>query len=104
MGKTKILLTAIVLVLTFGFQAEAQEIFGYKLTTDVVYGKGKVEQEGKVILRDLKMDVYEPASGSRVTSRPAVVLVHGGAWHRGGRMYPPYEQSGGVHSMEGPLD
>lgn len=99
MKKTKILLTAIFIVLTFGFQSEAQEVFGYRLTTDVVYGKGKVERDGKVVMRDLKMDVYEPVVGDRETSRPAVVLVHGGAWHRGGRRYPPYEQFGGVHSM-----
>jgi len=99
MKMTKILLTAIVVVLTFGLQSEAQEVFGYKLTTDVVYGKGKVERDGKVVMRDLKMDVYESVAGFKVTSRPAVVLVHGGAWHRGGRRYPPYEQFGGVHSM-----
>ena len=99
MKQLNILLTAIVALLAFVIQSEAQEVFGYKLTTDVVYGKGKIERNGKVIMRELKMDVYEPVDGSKLTPRPAVVLVHGGAWHRGGRRFPPYEQFGGVHSM-----
>jgi BD-FAE len=49
-------------------------------------------------MQDLKMDAYEPAESTEI-SHPAVVLVHGGAWHRGGRRLPPYEQFGGVHSM-----
>lgn len=99
MKKKVILLNACVIMLTFSLSSEAQDAFGYKLTTDVVYGQGKIERDGEVVMRDLKMDVYEPVDGIDVASRPAVVLVHGGAWHRGGRRYPPYEQFGGVHSM-----
>ena len=99
MRKLTFMLTAVAFISTFSLQSEAQEVFGFNLTTDLVYGKGKVEQEGKVVMRDLKMDVYQPLADSKVTSRPAVILVHGGAWHRGGRRYPPYEQFGGVHSM-----
>jgi len=93
------LIIAILFALTPGSKAEAQEIFGYKLTTDVVYGQGKVKQDGKIVMRDLKMDVYEPVDENSNGLRPAVVLVHGGAWHRGGRRYPPYEHLGGIHSM-----
>jgi len=98
--KTKyFLITAMLLALTIGSRADAQEAFGYTLTTDVVYGEGKVEQDGNIVMRELRMDVYEPVGENNGELRPAVVLVHGGAWHRGGRMYPPYEHLGGVHSM-----
>ena len=94
-----LLITAILLALTIGSRADAQEAFGYTLTTDVVYGKGKVEQDGKIVMHELKMDVYVPVDKNNEELRPAVVLVHGGAWHRGGRRYPPYEHLGGIHSM-----
>jgi len=90
---------AIALLLGFGSQGNAQEVFGYKVTPDVIYGEGKVKQGGKVSIKKLRMDIYTPTNVEKNEALPAVVLVHGGAWHRGGRRFPPYEQFGGVHSM-----
>jgi len=99
MKQAMVVLVVLVTMFVACSQSKAQETAGHKLTTDVVYGEGKIEQNGKVVVRELQMDVYEPDENSIVTSRPGVVLVHGGAWHRGGRQFPPYEQFGGVHSM-----
>ena len=99
MKPLSLLIFSIIFTLTSGTRIDANEAFGYKLTTDVVYGEGKVEVEGKEVIRELKMDIYEPAGDAKAGARPAVVLVHGGAWHRGGRRFTPYEQWGGVHSM-----
>ena len=53
---------------------------------DVVYGKGYMaDDDGEPpVLRPLLMDVYRP-DGTASTSRPAVVLVHGGGFERGSR-------------------
>ncbi|MGD8719125.1 MAG: alpha/beta hydrolase [Candidatus Zixiibacteriota bacterium] len=77
--------------------SDNEKAFGYTLTVDVPYGKGKVTTDGKVVERDLLMDVYEPVDGPAV-GRPAVVLIHGGAFHRGGPRRPPYREMGAVHS------
>ncbi len=39
-------------------------IFGYELTTDVVYGQGAVTKDGEVVDRDLLIDVYTPTDES----------------------------------------
>ena len=52
-----LLITAIFIMLTLHTWLEAQEVFGYELTTDVVYGEGKVVQDGKEVVRELMMDV-----------------------------------------------
>jgi predicted esterase len=78
--------------------AQGDPAFGYKLQTDVVYGKGVIAPNGKNIQRDLKLDVFSPSEPKSSAPRPAVVLVHGGAYHRGGRRQPPYKEAGAVHS------
>ena len=77
--------------------AQGAPAFGYKLELDVVYGQGKIAPDGKEQMRDLKMDVYSPTEAGS-GPWPAVVYVHGGAWHRGGRRHPPYKLGGAVHS------
>ncbi len=77
--------------------AQGDQVFGYSLELDVIYGQGVIAPDGTAQMRDLKMDVYlpsEPTAGLL----PAVVLVHGGAYHRGGRRQPPYNEAGAVHS------
>ncbi len=74
------------------------EVFGYELTTNVVYGKGAIMKDGKVIDRDLLMDVYKPTDKSFKGARPAVILVHGGSYQIGGLRKPPYKEAGAVHS------
>ena len=71
--------------------------FGYKLQLDVVYGQGRIAPQGTEVMRDLMMDVYTPTAAGD-GPWPAVVYVHGGAWHRGGRRNPPYKLGGAVHS------
>jgi predicted esterase len=81
-------------------EVRANEVFGYSLTTDVVYGKGKITEDSTVRERDLLMDVYLPTDPSLNTkNKPAVVLVHGGAFHRGGLRQPSYKEDGAVHSV-----
>ena len=48
----------------FSNPLKANEVFGYSIETDVVYGKGKVTENGNVIERDLLMDVYLPTDPS----------------------------------------
>jgi acetyl esterase/lipase len=77
--------------------AQGDPAFGYELQLDVVYGKGKIKPQGTEVLRDLKIDVYTPTNAGK-GPWPAVVYVHGGAFHRGGRRHPPYKLGGAVHS------
>ena len=94
-----ILVICVVLAALFQHSARAQgdPTFGYKLQIDVVYGQGRIAPEGTEVMRDLKMDVYTPTAAGDCPW-PAVVYVHGGAWHRGGRRNPPYKLGGAVHS------
>lgn len=78
--------------------SNAEAAFGYELQTDVVYGQAAIAPDGHVVQRDLKMDVYSPSDKGDGTAKPAVILVHGGAYHRGGRRQPPYTEAGAVHS------
>ncbi|GAB5402635.1 MAG: hypothetical protein Aurels2KO_08660 [Aureliella sp.] len=79
-------------------QAQADSAFGFELETDVTYAKGKITTDGKITERDLKLDVYTPAVDKGVARRPAVILIHGGGFQRGGRRQPPYKEDGAVHS------
>ena len=38
----------------------AEEAFGYRVKTDVAYGKGRIRRDGKLVERDLLLDVYTP--------------------------------------------
>lgn len=79
-------LSILIPVLLFsGYWAKAQEsndIIKYKVTSDVIYGQGKVLNDGKEEMMDLWMDVYEPIETS-YEPLPAVFLTHGGSFHRG---------------------
>ena len=78
-------------------RAAGDPTFGYKLQLDVIYGQGRIAPKGTEMMRDLKMDVYTPTAAGE-GPWPAVVYVHGGAWHRGGPRNPPYKLGGAVHS------
>jgi acetyl esterase/lipase len=77
--------------------AQGDPTFGYDLQLDVVYGQGRIAPEGTEVMRDLMMDVYTPTAAGD-GPWPAVVYIHGGGWHRGGRRNPPYKLAGVVHS------
>jgi predicted esterase len=79
-------------------RAAANPLFGYKVETDIVFAQGTVTADGVEIERNLMLDVYTPTELKGDTARPAVILVHGGAYHRGGRRQPPYREAGAVHS------
>ena len=79
-------------------KAAANAVFGYEVETDVVFAQGEVTSDGVEIERDLMLDVYTPTEAKGDTARPAVILVHGGAYHRGGRRQPPFRENGAVHS------
>ncbi|MGI9434390.1 MAG: alpha/beta hydrolase [Geminicoccaceae bacterium] len=80
--------------------ADAEPAFGYNLQLDVVYGEGKIAPEGTEVSRELLLDVYTPSAPADGEARPAVILVHGGAYYRGGRRQPPYTIEGAVHSRQ----
>jgi acetyl esterase/lipase len=78
-------------------RAQGDPTFGYGLQLDVVYGQGKIAPDGNEQMRDLKMDIYTPTNAGS-GPWPAVVYVHGGAYHRGGRRLAPFKEAGAVHA------
>jgi dienelactone hydrolase len=55
-----------------------------RLTSDVVYARhGVGHLAGPARERDMLLDVYEPPAAAGGAPRPAIVLVFGGAFHRG---------------------
>ncbi|MEQ9694956.1 alpha/beta hydrolase [Shimia sp. SDUM112013] len=85
----------------------AQTAFGIQTEFDITYGSGTIAPEGVPLERDLLMDVYTPSPENvdytRTTSAepgpfPAVIYVHGGAHHRGGRRQEPFRLEAAVHS------
>lgn len=85
-------------VVVLSYETRANSAFGYHLEIDVVYGQGKILRDGEIVEQDLMLDVYRPIESSRGSALPAVMLVHGGAHHRGGRRQPPFKEAGAVHS------
>lgn len=67
---------------------------------DIVYGHGDISVNGEVKSRPLRMDAYYPSGtqADTIVGLPAVIYVHGGAFHRGGRRNPPYELGAAIHS------
>jgi acetyl esterase/lipase len=84
-------------VLHCSAQAQDDPTFGYNLELDIVYAQGRIASNGTETLRDLMMDVYSPTEVGE-KPWPAVVYVHGGAFHRGGRRKPPYKLGAAIHS------
>ncbi len=87
--------------------ARADQVFGYETELDVVYGTGHVAPDGTKTERELRMDVYSPSASNADYSssasasdgpHPAVIYVHGGAHHRGGRRVEPFRLEAAVHS------
>ena len=58
------------------------EVVRYLVDTDIPYGQGKVLIDGKEADFELTMDVYYPLRQAD-SPRPAIILVYGGAHHRG---------------------
>ncbi len=105
MSSVRIMLAAIFAALVTPAGAVADDIirdaYGVAIQTDVVYGQGLVGISGPAPkLRDLKMDVYRPVSAGN-EARPAVIMVFGGAFHRGGRGMARFEEDGASDSAMG---
>ncbi|MGI9219499.1 MAG: alpha/beta hydrolase [Woeseiaceae bacterium] len=58
------------------------EVVRYQVETDLPYGQGKVLRDGKEDTLELTMDAYYPLEQAD-SPRPAIILVYGGAHHRG---------------------
>lgn len=107
---TRLLNPTIALLATAVFAANiasAEGQFGYNVELDVAYGKGVVRSDGGLVERDLLLDVYTPSANNAdytktdavaETLRPAVILVYGGGFQRGGRRQAPYTEFDAVHS------
>ncbi len=54
---------------------------------DIVYGVGAVGacNGREAILRELKLDLYQPILGAPTHNRPVLVMAFGGAFHRGSK-------------------
>jgi predicted esterase len=66
-----------------------------RVERDLCYGEGSIgfgtPQPGT---RALRMDAYLPAGDAPPQGRPALVLSHGGAFHRGAKDHDEFEQGG----------
>ncbi|MGX9351789.1 alpha/beta hydrolase [Shimia sp. W99] len=100
-------LLALVTIGLFPSCAAADGAFGYKVEFDIPFGTGLVSQDGDIKKRPLLMDAYTPVAENSDytrgtfapgTRRPAVIYVHGGAYHRGGRRLAPFQLEAAVHS------
>ncbi len=58
-----------------------------QIRKDIVYGTGAVGARNgqEAILRELKLDLYQPALDAPAHNRPALVMAFGGAFHRGSK-------------------
>lgn len=86
--------------------AVAEGEFGYDVELDVAYGTGTISSNGSLVERELLLDVYTPSPNnadytqSKTVSdapRPAVILIHGGGFQRGGRRQEPYTEFDAIH-------
>lgn len=68
---------------------------GIRIDRDVRYGEGSIGHgTGKPGTRPLLMDTYMPATDAPPGGRPALVMSHGGAFHRGAKDKDEFEQGG----------
>lgn len=108
MGGKWLALTGMVLI-ALGTSASAgaedltRDSYAVKVQGDVVYGRGVVGASGAVPhARDLTMDVYRPLEGGKpLAGRPAVIMVFGGAFHRGSKGTARFEEDGASDSAMG---
>lgn len=80
-----------------------KDAYAVSIQEGVVYGQGRVGISSTTPKqRDLKLDVYRPTfAGKPLEGRPAVIMVFGGAYHRGDRGNTLYEEDGASDSSMG---
>lgn len=70
-----------------------------RIERDLPYGEGEIDfgtaQAGR---RVLYLDAYLPAGDAPPGGRPALVLSHGGAFHRGAKDHDEFEQGGSCNT------
>ena len=81
----------------------AGDAYGVAVQADVTYGQGIIGASGaNPRARDLKMDVYRPLTDGRpLAARPAVIMMFGGAFHRGSKGNARFEEDGTSDSAMG---
>ncbi len=76
----------------------AHDLARVRIERDVPYGRSGIGHgTASPSTRELLMDVYLPADDAPLEGRPALVLAHGGAFHRGAKDRDEFEQ-GGSHN------
>jgi len=66
-----------------------------RIERDIRYGEGAIGfGTGRPGVRPLLMDTYLPAGEPPAGGRPALVMAHGGAYHRGAKDGDEFEQGG----------
>lgn len=75
--------------------APSDPLMTIRVERDVRYGEAAIGHgTDKPAVRPLLMDVYLPEGCAPPAGRPALVLSHGGAFHRGGKDCDEFEQGG----------
>lgn len=75
------------------WEISAHDLASVRIERDVPYGHGRVGHgTASSASRELRMDVYLPAGDAPLEGRPALVLAHGGAFHRGAKDHDEFEQ------------
>jgi dienelactone hydrolase len=96
---------SIALTCSGGLSAEelVGDAYAVSVESGVVYGQGIVGATSpSPRLRDLKLDVHRPlVDGKPLGGRPAIVLVFGGAFHRGSKGTMRFEEDGASDSPMG---
>jgi acetyl esterase/lipase len=73
----------------------ANEIFDIEIISDVPYGEGSIGfGSDHPSSRALTLDIYRPRNADANTLKPALILSHGGAYHRGSKTHDDFEQDG----------
>jgi acetyl esterase/lipase len=74
--------------------AEAN-LYAVEITRDIRFGEGSVGYGTATPgTRPLLLDMYAPVGAARAQGRPALVMSHGGAYHRGAKDKDEFEQDG----------
>lgn len=70
------------------------KMFEVRQTKNIAYASGVVNQSTHPVNRQLLMDVYEPVGENLPSSRPALIMAFGGAFHRGTKAAVDYIEGG----------
>lgn len=69
-----------------------------RVETDIVYGAGTIHASTSPEARPLQMDAYLPARASTDAPVPAIIMAHGGSFHRGTKGDETFYEEGAQNS------